>query len=395
MNPVKKIGKYTQMYSQKVLKREKNVIVFGAWLGERFTDNSMQLFLEASEIKALKCVWVTKNKDVYEQIRSMGLKVVMWGSEHAVRVHKRAGYAVVSNGISDVMHEYLGGAVILDLWHGIPLKKIGFDDNIKKNYDSFSQKTKRFFKYFPFKDIYYFAPSENFRDIYKSAFRTDDKHVITLGQPRCDCFFADDDSDGVVRELNTDEKYFPSKKIILYCPTHRQEGKVEIKLDEIFNLDSLENFLQNKDYYLVVKKHFYHKDEDESEVLRKYNRIIDITKEDYDIQKLVMECKLLITDYSSIYIDYLLLNKPLLFYCYDYDNYLKNDREMYFPYDEVTPGNKAYDFEGLIENLYTFSEESVEFGRDERERLKNFFYCSKGQKRVGHEIISMIVNDKF
>ncbi|MCR5625566.1 MAG: CDP-glycerol glycerophosphotransferase family protein [Lachnospiraceae bacterium] len=382
---MKKILKYLWMYISCLFPRDKSLVVFGAWLGERFCDNSMQLFLEASKVSGLKCVWITKSKKVYKQVKKLGLKCELWGTKKARKYQQKAGYAVISNGISDLEHTYLGGAVILDLWHGIPLKKIAFDNDLDKNHDSLKQRVKRFFKYAPLSKIYYFAPSENFREIYKSAFRKEDKYIITLGQPRNDVFFGE----------NKPKPYFKGKRVILYCPTHRREGNIKFDLKSIFDLDRLNKFLENRDYYFMVKKHFYHKDEDETEVLEKYDRIIDITAGDYDIQRLCMECEMLITDYSSIYIDYLLLDKPVIFYCYDYDDYIKNDRGMYFPYESVTPGDKAYNFDELMGALEECDERGRKYQENEREALKDFFYCSAGQKSMGHRIIGLMLNQKL
>lgn len=383
---MRKIFKYVWMYMSCLFPRDRHLCVFGAWLGERFTDNSMQLFKEASKEKRLTCIWITKDQKICREIRASGLKCLMWGTKKARKAQQRAGYAIVSNGISDLEHTYLGGAVILDLWHGVPLKKIGFDDDMTVNYDSTFQKIKRFFKYLPYRKMYYFAPSENFRKIYSSAFRQPESHIVVLGQPRNDVFFEKQHDSG--REL-----YFPGKRIILYCPTHRLEGKKKIEISKIFDLPALEDFLEKKNYYFVIKKHFYHRDETEN--LDRYKRIVDITGGEYDIQKLIQECCLLVTDYSSIYIDYLLLDKPLLFYCYDYDDYIKNDRGMYFDYDQVTPGEKAHTFPEFAAELNTFARNPENYGKGSRERLKNFFYCRRGQKNTGSVIIRMILENRF
>lgn len=184
--------------------------------------------------------------------------------------------------------------------------------------------------------------------------------------------------------------YFPGKNIILYCPTHRNEGKEPIHIEKIFELDKLEKYLAGRDYYLVIKKHFYHREEIEN--LEKYPHIIDITREDIDTQILTIESKALITDYSSIYIDYLLLDRPILFYCYDYKHYLEKDREMYFEYEDVTPGEKAENFDELFEQIKGVIENGGDYGRKDRERVKNMFYCKAGQGPVGNILLDMMVN---
>lgn len=375
------------MYSLAFHKRDNRKIVFGAWLGERFTDNSMQLYLEAAEYPDLEVLWVTKNEDVLSELKERHLPAAMWGSDEAAAFEKDAMYAVISNGISDVEHEYLGGAVFLDLWHGVPLKKIAFDNKLVHNWDSPAYKVKNFFKYLAMRKMYYFAPSENFREIYMSCFRQPEDHIIVLGQPRNDIFF-----DGSPCPYFKDIK-FTGSRIILYCPTHRNEGRTPIEIHRLFDLPVLEKFLEDNDMYFFIKKHFYHRNE--SEDLKDYDRIIDITGGDYDVQKLIMGVDLLISDYSSIYIDYLLLNKPLLFYCYDLEDYLEHDREMYFEYDEVTPGAKPADFPTLLDELKKFAKEGDSYAEADRTRVRDFFYCKEGQGKVGPKIIEMIKNGDF
>ena len=73
----------------------------------------------------------------------------------------------------------------------------------------------------------------------------------------------------------------------------------------------------------------------------------------------------LITDYSSIFFDYLLLDKPIIFAPFDQEDYLKNDREFYYNYELVTPGIKAKDWDEVLERVknliycdnYTYNEE--------------------------------------
>ena len=60
-----------------------------------------------------------------------------------------------------------------------------------------------------------------------------------------------------------------------------------------------------------------------------------------DIYPMLAISDLLITDYSSIFFDYLLLDRPMIFFAYDLDAYLEKDRDMYFDYETITPGDKC------------------------------------------------------
>ena len=88
-----------------------------------------------------------------------------------------------------------------------------------------------------------------------------------------------------------------------------------------------------------------------------------------DIQELLMDTDILISDYSSTYIDYLLLDRPLIFYNFDYEDYLQNDREMYYDYDEVTPGYKAATFDELMTELDSIAKDEDHFV-EERQRVR-------------------------
>lgn len=219
--------------------------------------------------------------------------------------------------------------------------------------------------------MYYVATSKLFVKIYKSAFRTDNKHILCLGQPRSDIFF----------QKEKPVPYFPGKNIILYCPTHRKEGAQRININKIFDLGRLEEFLEKYGYYFIIKKHFYHRNEKED--LKEYPHIIDITGRNIDIQCLIMETKAMVTDYSSIYIDYLLLDLPLLFYCYDYGQYLAEDREMYFKYEDVTPGVKARDFDGLLKELVLLQKMAEIMPRKTVKGLKTCFTARKHKALLG------------
>ena len=66
-----------------------------------------------------------------------------------------------------------------------------------------------------------------------------------------------------------------------------------------------------------------------------------------DIYPLLSHFDVLLTDYSSIFFDYLLLDRPIVFYPYDMDSY-RSGRELLFDYDAMTPGPRAVDFDGLL-----------------------------------------------
>lgn len=373
---VRLLAKYIVMYLSMLVPRNKRIYVFGAWLGEKYADNTKALFECAQKRKKIRAIWITKNKDVVEEVRSLGYEAYYYASIKGIVMQLRAKYVFVTNGISDVNHAFLGRAVFINVWHGVPLKKIGYDDTYARNWDSLPRKIRDKIINIPLGREYVVATSETIARIYESAFRRPKEQILRLGQPRNDVFFKP-----------REKQLFQGKKIILYAPTHRKEGKETMALSELFQLDKWNAFCEKYDYYLVVKKHFYHKDEEEQ--LEQYDRILDVTGETFDTQLLLMETDILITDYSSIYIDYLLLERPVLFYAYDYESYLQEDRQMYFEYEDVTPGAIATTDNQLLEELeHCIVDKNHHM--EKRKGILELFYCETGRHSVSDKLLDLV-----
>ena len=89
-----------------------------------------------------------------------------------------------------------------------------------------------------------------------------------------------------------------------------------------------------------------------------------------DIYPFLTFTDFLITDYSSIYFDYLMLNREIIFIPYDFENYTKN-RELYFSYETITPGVKYSNFTDFISHLSSI--EKLDYSK-ERVQLKKLLY---------------------
>lgn len=332
-------------------------------------------------MKGIRPVWITKNPEVVREVRGLGYEAYLFSSGKGILCQLRAKYAVMCNGISDLNHTFLGRAVFLNVWHGVPLKKIGYDDTKGKNWDSRGQKIRRKIQQFPLGREYVVATSNTFAKIYRSAFRRPSEQILTYGQPRNDVFYDIDHIFPVNEKLR---KRLEGHKVVLYAPTHRREGSIPFPLKENFDLKRLDEFCRDNHILFIIRRHFYHFQEELD--LSGYSNILDMTRESLDIQELLMGTDLLVTDYSSTYIDYLLLDRPVIFYDFDYDSYIEKDREMYFPYERVTPGIKAETFDELMEGMRQVFSGADMFAED-RKRVRNLFYCEKGQKAVGEELL--------
>ena len=349
-------------------KRDPNLYVFGSWFGEKYADNSKYLykyFLDRGE----KAYWITKSKAVYNQLKNEGLPVAMADSEEGKRLCKKAGYIVTSTALSDVNENVVGGATRIDLFHGIPLKKIMYDDEVGGKMLTKRRKIHEFLTRRALRDYYVFSSSDTVSKSIRTAFRVDENHILCYGLPRNDAFF-----DGSLKKLKLSEINY--KYVISYLPTHRNKGETPIQIKKLFDLKRLDEFCQKNGILFVIKKHFYHNAEMTD--LRSYHNIIDLTGQSYDTQELMYNSDILITDYSSCYIDYLLLNRPIMFYSYDLEDYLKNDREMYYRYEDVAPGKICTDFDQLFKSLDQVVKEGFATSANQ-ERVKDLFFAKENQ----------------
>jgi len=92
-----------------------------------------------------------------------------------------------------------------------------------------------------------------------------------------------------------------------------------------------------------------------------------------DAHLLLHEVDVLVTDYSSIYFDYLLTDRPIIFYAYDLTDYVGASRALYEPYEDVTPGILARNSEELVSALKTVLEdytEALQQYADQRAKLR-------------------------
>ena len=166
------------------------------------------------------------------------------------------------------------------------------------------------------------------------------------------------------------EKY---NKIILYMPTHRKDGKETMLMNIILNLDAIDEICKKNNTLFIIKKHYYHKNEIED--LSKYKNIIDVTNVELDSQMLLYQSDILITDYSSCAFDFLLLNRPIIYYCYDIIDYITNDRDLFMPFEKSVAGIIAETKDKLEASIQDALNNSM-FMKEKREDIMEIFYDS-------------------
>ncbi|WP_062351675.1 CDP-glycerol glycerophosphotransferase family protein [Bacillus kwashiorkori] len=190
---------------------------------------------------------------------------------------------------------------------------------------------------------------------FAEAFQMNPKQIYPLGIPRTDYFFDKNRIGKMQEQFNIDHPEFAGKKIILYAPTFRGKSHDQACFTLPFDLQKMERALADE-YVLLIHLHPYMR----KNLQLENNRFAYQMDSKYKIEELLAVTDLLITDYSTVFFDYSLLERPMVFYAYDLDKYIE-ERDFYYDYEKMIPGPLATDTDSLIEviKLNRFSKEQI------------------------------------
>ncbi len=329
--------------------RNKKIWLFGSTFGRRFADNPKYLYLYVAQHKrelGIRPIWITHEQKVVELLEKNGYEVYYYHSLRGIWYALRGKVYLFDNYSKDINFWQSGGAVKVNLWHGVPLKKIQADNVFDK-----VRHPRNFWEYIKFfprrlsdekSSHYVLTTSEFMKPVFSSAFRT--KNVLTSGYPRNDRLIKRDSiknllSDteyGNVKKIHTLLTNNEIKKIIYYMPTFRES---ETEFFKIIEINQFHKFLEENRFLFCVKLH--PKSQLGKEFQKLQGKHILVIDADSDPYIFLGKADVLVTDYSSVYFDFLLADKPIVFFDYDLEEYLRGSRKMYFEYAKFTPGQKA------------------------------------------------------
>ncbi|MEL7938656.1 CDP-glycerol glycerophosphotransferase family protein [Pseudomonas delhiensis] len=309
--------------------KSRRIWLFGAWFGDKFSDNSRYLYQTPAINKQIRKVWITRNHDIIQKLRAQGLECHHTYSAQGLALQLRAKYFFCSVNSKDFCFSTLTPrSFVVQLWHGLPLKKIGFDTikpwTMKWVINCIRSKTTDRYKYI-------LSPSEDFDRIFKSAFKVEDQCILRGNYPRCDGLFGTPAATGQIRNTLG----ITTKHLLLYLPTHRNEGNSPQKIGHLIEaIKSIQPTLKNTDTTIIVKPHFYEARNFQEE---RFNNLIIVKDLPVDLYACLSAATGIITDYSSIALDFATTGKAIYFFTPDLEDYIINDRETYFNLAELIP----------------------------------------------------------
>ena len=192
---------------------------------------------------------------------------------------------------------------------------------------------------------YLIVTSHNIEDYYAEAFQISKSKIKALGLPRMDYYFENHDLNKLKQDFCQRYNVSQDKKIVLYAPTFRDEEK----FNNVFNFLDLDKFNERlgNDYVLALRLHPKIKDFYKGDISSE-SQYVDVSDWESE-QELMLISDILITDYSSIMIEYCVLNRPIIFFTYDLDSYLTTERGFYYDFKNTVPGPIVYSSDELID----------------------------------------------
>jgi len=307
-----------------------------------FLDNCKYMYLFLVGKPEIQAVFITERRQVYDVLIDQGLPVVKYPGWKGIWTLLRAQVAIVDNidWVSHFKYHLLWKSFKVQLWHGVGFKRIELDNpaELQKMQSPITRFAAWSLGRFPHYNLLISTSPFYTQHVFSQAFRYET--ILESGYPRNDVFFRPLDH----RQLETDEAVLDAvrhhrengARVVVYVPTFR-----EMANDSLFRVhmdtERLIKFARRYDLLFVLKFH----PRFPATLRLDPGAPVLIYDHQKDIYPLLPLSSLLITDYSSIYMDYLLLDKPVVFFPFDCDQYIAQDRELQFDYDWITPGPKC------------------------------------------------------
>lgn len=262
---------------------------------------------------------------------------------------------------------------VVQLWHGEgAFKRFGLGQKQDERTKKFLVKGNR-----NLTDV--IVTSKKVIPIYAEAFGVDESKVKAYGSPRTDLFFNITNEEKLKLKSDFIKKYpqCAGKKLVLYAPTFRDDEENNNSLFSAFPFEEWEDI--SGEYALLVRAH-----PQVGGSVPKIGGFINVS--DYpSVSELTLICDLLITDYSSIAMDFAIQKKPSLFFAFDLDYYCNEERGFYFPYEDYVPGKVVKSGKELIQAI-----KNGDFREDKTDKFLavNFDYTDKySARRIAEKIL--------
>lgn len=313
-----------------------NVIIYESFLGRNYSDSPKYIYeyMRDHFPGQYKHVWsVAKGATVDIPADKNTIKVKRFGFRYMY--YLAISHYQVMNMRQQKSFIKRPGTIFLETWHGTPLKHLMFDlENVALA--SSNPLYKEIFYKQTLQWNYLVTANQFSVDVFKRAFLVPEEKMIKSGYPRNDVLNAPDKQQRQA-QIKAKLNIPADKKVILYAPTWRDDeyyGVGQYKFSLKLDIPRLREELGDE-YVLVLRTHYFVVDHLDTTGFGDF--VYNESSYD-DIAELYLISDILITDYSSVFFDYAVLKRPILYFVYDYEKYANVLRGFYLDMDKDLPG---------------------------------------------------------
>lgn len=372
------IGRLNYIKFYLLNKPDENLIIFEAYMGRQYDCNPKAIYQELLNKKDsnFKYVWAFKKPEKFSFLeKNKNTEIVKYGSKEYYKTYAKAKFFISNSRIPEIILKKRN-QIYIQTWHGTPLKKLGFDievaggnamNSIKDIQKKYQNDSKRY--------NYMISPSKFCTEKFISAFQIKNENILKeIGYPRNDYLYTYKKNE--IKKIKSELNIPSNKKIILYAPTWRDNehlSGVGYTYTLHLDFDKLKKEFE-KEYIILFRSHYFVANQFD---FSKYKGFVYNVSNYHDINELYVISDLLITDYSSVFFDFANLNKPILFYMYDYDFYKNNLRDFYIDLN-LLPGPIIKEEIELIKEIKNLHFYEQRFHKKYQKFNKTFNYLNDG-----------------
>jgi len=304
-----------------IVPRDRRLVVIG---GRQFGGNTRPLFEQCARY-GLRGVWLTGRAEILALGRE---DVFSTRSVRGLWLGARAGAVLLTHSLGDFSPLCFSSRRVrlYNLWHGMPIKRIALADPrfSERSYArSFGLEMKRYRAMF--------ATSPAMVKLFGQSFGLAAERILVTGQPRTDALLNAGSPD---LAEHYDLPLPAHRQRILYCPTWRDGESVRLFPFVDREMQAVQRFLNEREALLFVRTH----PNDPGRLDERQGRIVPMQADVVaEVTDMLRAFDVLVTDYSSVYYDFLLLDRPVIFLPYDLERYSRSPG-FFLPFDEIVAG---------------------------------------------------------
>lgn len=358
-------------------KLHKDYIVFKNRTMQDVTDNARAFFeylISNEEYSGYKIIWMVSEPAKFRSMKAPNIKFITaeskngWTDPRAFYYGAVAGYFIYTNNTAYLNLYHCKGQTVLNMWHGC-----GYKDTAKEQHSASGKKSMLQFDHA-------LVPGPVFVETKSRYWNCPKEKILALGYPRYDWMLhPSENKKTILKKLLGQEK----SKTVIWMPTFRNSDVLDSKENQIrlpywlpglsneSELLELDRYLGTIDVLLIIKKHpvqsgwrFFE---------NAFTNIQFVTQELLDsrgvkLYELISASDGLISDYSSVAVDYMLLDRPIGYVLADMEDYRQTRGFVFEEPLKYMPGEKIYDLKGIKRFLQNVSDGNDIF-RNERQKL--------------------------